>query len=96
MAFPKRLTAITHRGRVTVARDRDVLDQVPPTEDIAHLEHVWRLDAQSSPLTRLLMWHPTEEQDTYVREYLIRFARQVILADRRLREAPLTHRRSKR
>jgi hypothetical protein len=96
MAFPKRLTAIKHRGRVKVARDRDVLDQVPPTDDIVHLEHVWRLDEQSSPLTQLLMWRPTDEVDKRVREYLLAFAQQVISADRRLREVPFTNRRSKR
>ena len=98
MAFPKRLTETARRGRVPLpARERDVFDLVPLTDDIRHLEHTWRLDEQSSPVTRLLMWHPTHEEDKHVREYLLSFAQQVILAERRrAQHTSPTHRRTTR
>jgi hypothetical protein len=90
MAFPKRLTGIGHRGRVEQARGRDVLDVIPPTEDIRHLERVWGLTDESSPIIRLVMWNPTDEGDRAIRAYLLAFAR-VILEDRKVRH-PFTGR----
>jgi len=85
MAFPKRLTGIGHRGRVEQARGRDVLDLIPPTDDIRHLGRVWQLTAESSPVVRLLMWRPTDEGDRAIRAYLLAFAHRVILEDRKVR-----------
>jgi hypothetical protein len=91
MSFPERLTGIGHRGRVEQPRDRDVLDLIPPTDDIRHLEHVWGLTEESSPVARLLMWHPTDEGDRAIRAYLIAFAQRVIFEDRKGRQ-PFTGR----
>ena len=91
MTFPKRLTGIGHRGRVEPARDRDVLDLIPPTDDIRHLERVWQLTDESSPVIRLVMWRPTDEGDRAIRAYLLAFAQRVILEDRKARH-PFTGR----
>jgi len=64
-----------------VAWDRDVLALVPPTEDVLHLQSVWCLAAESSPLMKLALWHPTDEYDQFLRRYLLYFGDEV-MADR--------------
>ena len=76
MAFPKRLTAVAHRGRVEVARDRDVFDLVPPTPDTVYLERLVRLGPEPSPFARLLAWEPEEEDDQHVRTVLLYLLRE--------------------
>ena len=61
---------------------RDVLAQVPPTNEIIHLENIWRLDASSSPLQQLLLWQPTDEVDQHVRHFLLDFGHRVLAAER--------------
>ncbi len=62
---------------------QDVLAQVPPTKDILHLESVWRLAANSSPLELLELWQPTDEDDQCLRRFLLDFGRRVLAAERR-------------
>ena len=61
---------------------RDVLAQVPPTKEILHLETLWRLDADSSPLEQLLLWQPTDKTDQYLRRFLLDFGHRVLAAER--------------
>jgi hypothetical protein len=77
MMFPPRLSGIVHRGRVDL-HEPDVLALVPPTEDIAHLDCVWELDAESSPLVT-----PTEAGDEEVRRFLLDFGRRVLASGTR-------------
>jgi len=65
-----------------VAWHRDVLALVPLTDDFFHLEGVWRLDAESSPLERLRLWHPADEDDKGNRRFLLDFGSQVLAAER--------------
>ena len=60
----------------------DVLAQVPPTKEILHLEDLWRLDADSSPLEQLLLWQPTDKVDQHVRRFLLDFGHRVLAAGR--------------
>jgi len=59
------------------AWQQDVLALLPPTEDIAHLDRVWRLTADSSPLEKLTLWHPTDPGDLDLRRFLLDFGHQV-------------------
>lgn len=61
---------------------RDVLAQVPPTKEILHLEDLWRLDADSSPLEQLMLWQPTDTTDQYLRCLLLDFGHRVLAAGR--------------
>jgi diguanylate cyclase (GGDEF)-like protein len=61
-----------------VAWDRDVLTLVPPTEDMRHLQSVWCLAADSSPLMKLALWHPTDEDDRVLRRFLLYFGDEVM------------------
>ena len=71
-AFPERLNAIKHRGRVEVARpEPDVLDLVPPMPDTVYLERLVRLGPEPSPIVRLLAWEPKEEDDQHLRTVLL-------------------------
>ena len=83
--FPPRLTEIGPRGRVLVSppREPDVLALVPPTEEIVHLDAVWKLDAEMSPLTALVLWRPTDPDDQFVRAWLLDFGQRVLAAARR-------------
>jgi len=65
--FPPRLTAIAHRGRVEL-NEPDVLELVPPTEDILHLNRVWKIHEHTSPLVMLELWRPTDEFDEFMRQ----------------------------
>jgi diguanylate cyclase (GGDEF)-like protein len=65
-----------------VAWRRDVLALVPLTDDFFHLEGVWRLDADSSPLERLRLWRPADEDDQRNRRFLLDFGFQVLAAER--------------
>jgi diguanylate cyclase (GGDEF)-like protein len=49
------------------AWQQDVLALLPPLEDTAHLDRVWRLTPYSSPLDRLTLWNPTGADDRAVR-----------------------------
>ena len=60
-----------------VARDRDVLALVPPTEDIVRLESIWNLAADSSPLMKLALWQPSDEGEQLLREFLLDFGHDV-------------------
>ena len=61
---------------------RDVLAQVPPTKEMLHLEALWRLDADSSPLEQLMLWQPTDKTDQYLRRFLLDFGHRVLAAGR--------------
>jgi hypothetical protein len=61
---------------------RDVLAQVPLTKEILHLEDLWRLDADSSPLELLLLWQPTDKADQRLRCFLLDFGHRVLAAER--------------
>jgi hypothetical protein len=80
--FPPRLTDIAHRGRVEL-NEPDVLALVPPTEDILHLDRVWKLHEHTSPLVMLECWQPTDEFDKFMRQWLLDFGRRVLAAARR-------------
>jgi hypothetical protein len=80
--FPPRLTAIAHRGRVEL-NEPDVLELVPPTEDILHLNRVWKLHEHTSPLVMLELWQPTDEFDQFLKQWLLDFGRRVLAAARR-------------
>jgi hypothetical protein len=51
------------QGLPDAAWDRDVLALIPPTEDIVRLESLWCLAPPSSPLMKLALWQPTDEDD---------------------------------
>jgi hypothetical protein len=80
--FPPRLTRIAHRGRVDLY-EPDVLAVVPLTEDIAHLNVIWKLDQHTSPLVMLELWRPSDEGDQIIRQFLLDFGRRVLAAARR-------------
>ena len=80
--FPPRLTDIAHRGRVEL-NEPDVLSLVPPTEDILHLDRVWKLHEHTSPLVMLELWQPTDEFDQFMRQWLLDFGGRVLSAARR-------------
>ena len=65
-----------------VAWHRDVLALVPLTDDFFHLEGVWRLDAGSSPLEQLRLWHPADEVDQENRRFLLDFGFRILEAER--------------
>jgi diguanylate cyclase (GGDEF)-like protein len=64
---------------------QDVLRLLPPDEDTAHLDRVWGLTADSSPLENLTLWHPTDAGDLEMRRVLLDFGYRV-----RRAEAPHT------
>ena len=70
------------RNQQRVAWHRDVLALVPLTDEFLHLEGVWRLDADSSPLERLRLWHSTDTVDRDNRRFLLDFGFQVLAAER--------------
>lgn len=77
MAFPKRLTEKTARGRVEPPRpEPDVFDVVPPTSDTAYLERLTRLGPEPSPFARLLAWEPEDEDDKHLRTVLLHLLRE--------------------
>ena len=61
-----------------VAWHRDVLALVPPTEDMLHLQSVWCLAADSSPLMKLALWRPTDEGEQLIRRFLLDFGHEVM------------------
>ncbi len=61
-----------------VAWHRDVLSLVPPTKDIVDLQSVWCLAADSSPLMKLALWHPTDEDEQWFRQFLLDFGHEVV------------------
>lgn len=63
------------------AWQQDVLALLPPPEDTAHLDRVWRLTADSSPLEKLTLWHPTDPGDLDLRRFLLDFGHRVRGAD---------------
>ena len=65
-----------------MAWQRDVLSLVPLTDDFFHLEGLWRLGPGSSPLERLLLWQPADEDDREFRRFLLDFGFQVLEAER--------------
>lgn len=73
---------LTGPTQPTVAGHRDVLALVPPTEDIVRLESAWCLAADSSPLMKLALWHPTDEGDQWFRQFLLDFGHEVAAVQR--------------
>ena len=65
------------------AGKQDVLELIPPTDEILHLEGVLRLAADASPLEQLLLWQPTDKGDQHLRRFLLDFAHRVLAAERR-------------
>jgi hypothetical protein len=61
----------------------DVLALVPPPDEVLQFESVWRLTVDSSPLDRLQLWHPTDEVERDIRDYLLDFGARVLAAERR-------------
>jgi hypothetical protein len=61
-------------------RTPDVLCLVPPTEDVVHLNRVWKLEPDTSPLMMLELWRPTDTDDEEVRRFLLAFGRRVLAA----------------
>jgi diguanylate cyclase (GGDEF)-like protein len=59
------------------AWQQDVLALLPPPEDTAHLDRVWRLTADSSPLEKLTLWHPTDAGDLDLRRFLLDFGHRI-------------------
>jgi len=57
---------------------RDVLSLVPLTNDIVDLQSVWCLAADSSPLMKLALWHPTDEDEQWLRQFLLDFGHEVV------------------
>jgi diguanylate cyclase with GGDEF domain len=60
------------------AWQQDVLALLPPPEDTAHLDRVWRLTADSSPMEKLTLWHPTDAGDLELRRFLLDFGHRVL------------------
>jgi diguanylate cyclase (GGDEF)-like protein len=60
------------------AWQHDVLALLPPPEDTAHLDRVWRLAADSSPMEKLALWHPTDAGDLELRRFLLDFGHRVL------------------
>jgi diguanylate cyclase (GGDEF)-like protein len=58
-----------------------VLTLLPPSEDAAHLNRVWRLTADSSPLENVSLWHPTDPGDLEMRRVLLDFGHRVQRAE---------------
>ena len=71
-----------HTDASAAAPQGDVLAQVPPTDDIVHLERLWRLRIDSSPLELLLLWQQTDKVDQYLRCFLLDFGHRVLAAER--------------
>jgi hypothetical protein len=71
-----------------VAWHRDVLALVPPTDDILRLESLSCLAAGSSPLMKLALWHPTDEFERFIREFLLEFGDEVVVAERKSLDRP--------
>jgi hypothetical protein len=63
-----------------IAWDQDVLALIPPTEDIVRLESGWGLAADSSPLMKLALWHPSDEDEQWLRQFLLDFGHDVAAA----------------
>jgi hypothetical protein len=77
MAFPKRLTKKTHRGRVELPHpEPDVFELVPPTPDTVYLERLLRLGPEPSPFARLLVWEPEDEDDKDLQTVLLHLLRE--------------------
>ena len=68
------------QGLPDAAWDRDVLALIPPTEDIVHLESLWCLAPRSSPLMKLALWQPTDEDERWFRQFLLDFGHDVAAA----------------
>jgi diguanylate cyclase (GGDEF)-like protein len=62
-----------------VAWDRDVLALIPATEEILHLNSAWCLTADSSPLMKLALWRPGEDDEDW-RRFLLAFGHEVAAA----------------
>src|SRR6266852_7333937 len=62
-----------------VAWDRDVLALIPATEEILRLNSAWCLTADSSPLMKLALWRP-DEDDEFWRQFLLDFGDEVAAA----------------
>jgi diguanylate cyclase (GGDEF)-like protein len=59
------------------AWQQDVLALLPLPEDTAHLDRVWQLTTDSSPLDKLTFWHPTDPGDLDLRRFLLDFGHRV-------------------
>jgi hypothetical protein len=55
-----------------VAWDRDVLALIPATEEVLRLDSAWCLTADSSPLMKLTLWRPGEDDEDW-RQFLLEF-----------------------
>jgi len=66
-----------------VAWHRDVLALVPPTDEILRLESVSCLAADSSPLMKLALWHPTDKVEQFIREFLLEFGHELMVPERK-------------
>jgi hypothetical protein len=62
-----------------VAWDRDVLALIPATEEILRLDSAWCLTADSSPLMKLALWRPDEDDEDW-RQFLLDFGDEVAAA----------------
>jgi diguanylate cyclase (GGDEF)-like protein len=62
-----------------VAWERDVLALIPATEEILRLDSAWCLTADSSPLMKLALWRPDEDDEDW-RRFLLDFGDEVAAA----------------
>ncbi len=62
-----------------VAWERDVLALIPATEEILRLNSAWCLTADSSPLMKLALWRPDEDDEDW-RQFLLDFGDEVAAA----------------
>ena len=62
-----------------VAWDRDVLALIPATEEILRLDSAWCLTADSSPLMKLALWRPDEDDEDW-RQFLLALGDEVAAA----------------
>src|SRR5262249_28415261 len=69
---------------------QDVLRLIPLPEDVRHLDAIWRLAADSSPLETWRLWQPTDKGNQYVRCFLLDFGHRVLAAERKRADAGLT------
>src|SRR4030095_5722194 len=60
---------------------RDVPALVPLTREILHLEALWRLSGDSSPLELLFLWQPADKVDRHLRCFLLDFGHRVLAAN---------------